>query len=120
MARPKIDHMKRLDLQPHASACKDGKGYPRNDVEIVGRRSRKVWTCAAGDLCAVGLPIDLDEVYIEHAQGTCRYTGKCDRYHVACAITGKIVFHVEHPVDRGNSRRQAVLAQRARGRANAN
>ena len=118
MARPKIDHMARLGLQPHASA-QTVNGMPMRDAEILGRRSRKVWPCSAGDVCSVGLPIDLDEVYIQHSYGPRSPERRLDRYHVACAITREIVRHVEHPVDQGNSRRQAVLAQRARREANA-
>ncbi len=112
--RPKIDHLARLGLEPHPNLA-----ILRKDVEILGRRSRKEWPCADPE-CSVGFNIDLDEVYVEHAVGIARYLGEIFRYHVACAITKQIVRPVEGAIDKGNSRRQAIQAQRARKAANAN
>jgi hypothetical protein len=122
MARaPKIDHLARLGLKPHPDKTMTRDNTRRDDVEILGRRSRKVWPCAAAvdRDCSVGLDIDLDEVYIEHAEGVRRFDGRTSRYHVACAINKQIVIPVENAIDKGNSRRAAIQAQKARKAANA-
>ena len=93
----------------------------RTDVIILGRRSRKTWTCSAASECSVGVPIDLDEVYVEHAEGVHQFDGNTNRYHIACALNRQIVKLVEKAVDLGNGRRQAIAEQRARrAAANAN
>jgi hypothetical protein len=117
--RPKIDHLERLGLKPHPDKTMTRDNTRRDDVEILGRRSRKVWSCAATDECSVGADIDLDEVYIEHAEGVRRFDGRTSRYHVACAINKQIVIPVQNAIDQGNSRRAAIQAQRARKAANA-
>ena len=117
--RPKIDHLARLGLKPHPDKIMTRDNTRRDDVEILGRRSRKVWTCAATGDCSVGFDIDLDEVYIEHAEGVRRFDGRTSRYHVACAINKQIVSPIENAIDKGNSRRAAIQAQKARKAANA-
>ena len=116
--RPKINHLERLGLKPHPYSTHTQNDLLRMDVEILGRRSRKEWPCADPE-CCVGFDIGLDEVYIEHAVGMVRYHGEIFRYHLACAINKKIVRPVDKPIDKNNSRRQAILAQRARKAANA-
>lgn len=116
--RPKINHLARLGLEPHPHSTHTLDNTLRRDVEILGRRSRKEWPCA-DPKCSVGFDIGLDEVYIEHFVGTSRYVGEHFQYHVACAINKQIVRPVEGAIDRGNSRRQAIQAQRARKAANA-
>jgi hypothetical protein len=117
--RPKINHLERQGLEPHPHSTHTLDNTLRKDVEILGRRSRKEWECSSGDKCAVGMHIDLDEVYVEHAVGTARYLGEIFRYHVACAITKQVVRPIEGAIDKGNSRRAAIQAQRARRAANA-
>lgn len=121
--RAKIDHMARQGLEAHPESTHkhDGEGnlVRRQDIQIIGRRSRKVWECSEGENCSVGLPIDLDEIYIEHAVGMYYHGGKTYRYHVACAINKQVVRPIEGAIDKGNSRRQAIHAQRARKAANA-
>ena len=112
--RPKIDHLARLGLKPHPDKTMTRDNTRRDDVVILGRRYRKMWSCAAADECRVGINIDLDEVYIEHAEGVGRFDGQTSRYHVACAINAHIVLPVENAIDQGNSRRAAIQAQRAR------
>ncbi len=118
MNRPKINHLERLGLETHPHSTHTLDNARRRDVEILGRRSRKEWPCAHPK-CSVGLDIDLDEVYIEHAVGTARYLGEIFRYHIACAINKQVVRPVEGAIDKGNNRRQAIQAQRARKAANA-
>lgn len=116
--RPKINHLARLGLEPHPHSTHTLDNTRRRDVEILGRRSRKEWPCA-DPKCSVGFDIDLDEVYIEHFVGTSRYGGEHFQYHVACAINKQVVRPVEGAIDKGNNRRQAIQAQRARKAANA-
>ncbi len=121
--RPKINHLARLGLEPHPDKTMTRDNSIRDDVEILGRRSRKQWRCSAEDLppdgqCAVGVPIDEDEIYIEHAEGVRRFDGRTNRYHVACAINAQIVRPVANSIDKGNGRRQAIQEQRARRAAN--
>lgn len=113
--RPKINHLDRLGLAPHPNKIKCMDGSLRVDITILGRRSRKEWVCSAGDECSVGLPIDLDEIYVEHAEGVGRYDGNTSRYHIACALNKQIVepsANTEVPLS--NGRRQAIAEQRAR------
>lgn len=112
--RPKINHLARLGLERNRNLATD-----KPTIDILGRRSRKDWPCSAGDRCSIGYDIGLDEVYVEHAVGTARYLGETFRYHVACAINAQVVLPVDQGIDKGNNRRQAIQAQRARKAANA-
>ena len=112
--RPKINHLERLGLLPHPNKAKCQDGSMRHDVLILGRRSRKEWSCAASDACNVSLPIDVDEIYVEHAEGVGRFDGKTSRYHVACAITQEIVELTANAVEQSNGRRKAIAEQKAR------
>ncbi len=116
-ARPKINHLERLGLTPHPKKVKCQDGSLRTDVIVLGRRSRKVWGCSAAQECSVGVPIDVDEIYVEHAEGVGRFDGKTNRYHTACAINNQIVEILMNPVDQNNGRRQAIAEQKARRRA---
>ena len=119
--RPKINHLERLGLLPHPHKVKCQDGSLRNDVLILGRRSRKEWICFAGDKCNIAMPIDVDEIYVEHAEGVGRFDGKTSRYHIACAITQKIVELSANAVEQSNGRRKAIAEQKARRAAlNAN
>ncbi len=112
--RPKINHLERLGLAPHPNKVKCQDGSLRTDVIVLGRRSRKVWPCSAAQECSVGVPIDVDEIYVEHAEGVGRFDGQTNRYHTACAINKQIVELVVNPIDQNNGRRQAIAEQKAR------
>ncbi len=114
--RPKIDHLQRLGLQPHPESAEDGSG-PIAGIEILARRSRKEWKCAAEACQTSGVPIGIDTLYVELAESISRYTGKTLRYHIPCAILNRVVRRLEEAVDVGNNRRQAILATRARAHA---
>jgi hypothetical protein len=119
--RPKINHLERLGLLPHPLKAKCKDGSTRTDVLILGRRSRKEWSCASGTECNVSLPIDVDEIYVEHAEGVGRFDGQTSRYHIACAITKEIVELSANAVEQNNGRRKAIAEQKARRAAlNAN
>jgi hypothetical protein len=107
-----------LGVKPHPDRTKTAEGSTRADVTIVGRRSRKEWDCAAGEKCSIGFAIDVDEVYVEHSVGVAVFA-EVSRYPVACAIKSQVVQPVENAIDKGNSRRQAIQAQRARREVNA-
>jgi hypothetical protein len=113
--KPKINQLERrgYSVNPEFLVEIDSAGMSRlKDIEVIGRRTRKIWDCKAGDACPLG-KIDLDEVYVE-ITGEDRYTGKADRWHVACALRAGIIMQEKNSLDMTNNRRAAIEEAKAR------